>query len=166
MQADHNRQMAEVERKHRREIADKEAKHKQEISFLKTIIARAAAWFPYCRVQRRADGNTRQGKAVGVCRGTLLGGTRTEIQDRKGRGSSDERPHGRDEISSCHRPKAHCRMVQGAIRQAKAEHTPPHTAAKKRQGNEAITVLSCWKIIKKVLFIISLMNGTFRTFAY
>ena len=36
---------------------------------------------PPCRVQRRADGNARQGKAVGVCRGTILGGTRTEIQD-------------------------------------------------------------------------------------
>lgn len=35
MQADHSRQMAEVERKHRREIADKETKHKEEISFLK-----------------------------------------------------------------------------------------------------------------------------------
>ncbi len=58
-----------------------------------------------CRLvgfDEKADGNTRQGKAVGVCRGTLLGGTRTEIHDRKGRGSSDERPHGRDEISSCH----------------------------------------------------------------
>lgn len=43
MQADHSRQMAEVERKHRREIADKETKHKEEISFLKTVIARAAA---------------------------------------------------------------------------------------------------------------------------
>ena len=96
---------------------------------------------PPCRVQRRADGNARQGKAVGVCRGTILGGTRTEIQDRKGRGSSDERPHGRDEISSCHRPKAHCRVVQGAVRQAKAEHTPPHTAAKERQGNEVVEIL-------------------------
>ena len=43
MQADHSRQMAEVERKHRREIADKETKHKEEISFLKTVIAKAAA---------------------------------------------------------------------------------------------------------------------------
>ena len=96
---------------------------------------------PPCRVQRRADGNARQGKAVGVCRGTILGGTRTEIQDRKGRGSSDERLHGRDEINSCHRPKAHCRVVQGAVRQAKAEHTPPHTAAKERQGNEVVEIL-------------------------
>ena len=105
---------------------------------------------PPCRVQRRADGNARQGKAVGVCRGTILGGTRTEIQDRKGRGSSGERPDGRDEISSCHRPKAHCRVVQGAVRQAKAEHTPPHTAAKERQGNEAINVKSCPICRKKV----------------
>ena len=55
MQADHNRQMAEVERKYRREIADKEAKHKQEISFLKTVIARAAAWFPYFREMLRIE---------------------------------------------------------------------------------------------------------------
>ena len=46
MQADHSRQMAEVERKHRREITDKDTRHKQEISFLKTVIAKAA-WFPY-----------------------------------------------------------------------------------------------------------------------
>ena len=55
MQTDHSRQMAEVERKHRREIADKEAKHKQEISFLKTVIARAAAWFPYFREMLRIE---------------------------------------------------------------------------------------------------------------
>ena len=70
MQADHNRQMAEVERKHRREIADKEARHKQEISFLKTVIARAAASFPYfsenttvfenlCRLVGFSDGQMR-----------------------------------------------------------------------------------------------------------
>lgn len=95
---------------------------------------------PPCRVQRRADGNARQGKAVGVCRGTILGGTRTEIQDRKGRGSSGERPDGRDEISSCHRPKAHCRVVQGTVRQAKAEYSPTYTTAKEKQRNEDITV--------------------------
>ncbi len=55
-----------------------------------------------CRIQRRADRNARQGKTVGVCRGTLLGGTRKEIQDRKGWGSSDEIPHGQDKIGSCH----------------------------------------------------------------
>lgn len=55
MQTDHSRQMAEVERKHRREIADKEAKHKEEISFLKTIIAKAAACFPYLREMLRIE---------------------------------------------------------------------------------------------------------------
>ena len=55
MQADHSRQMAEVERKYRREIADKETKHKEEISFLKTVIARAAAWFPYFREMLRIE---------------------------------------------------------------------------------------------------------------
>lgn len=84
--------------------------------------------------------------------GTLPGGTQEEIQDRKGRGSSDERPHGRDEISSCHRPKAHCRVVQGAVRQAKAEHTPPHAAAKERKRNEVITVYIHRKQQKYCLF--------------
>ena len=93
---------------------------------------------PPCRVQRRADRNARQGKTVGVCRGTLLGGTQTEIHDRKGRVSSAESPHGRDETGSCHRPKAHCRVVQGAIRQAKAEYTSPHAAAKERQGDKTV----------------------------
>ena len=54
MQADHSRQMAEIERKHRREIADKETKHKEEISFLKTVIAKAA-WFPYFREMLRIE---------------------------------------------------------------------------------------------------------------
>jgi len=55
MQTDHSRQMAEIQQKHRKEIADKEAKHKQEISFLKTVIARAAAWFPYFREMLRIE---------------------------------------------------------------------------------------------------------------
>ena len=55
MQADHSRQMAEVERKHRREITDKDTRHKQEISFLKTVIAKAAAWFPYFREMIRME---------------------------------------------------------------------------------------------------------------
>ena len=55
MQADHSRQMAEVERKHRREITDKDTRHKQEISFLKTVIAKAAAWFPYFREMLRIE---------------------------------------------------------------------------------------------------------------
>lgn len=55
VQTDHSRQMAEVERKHRRKIADKKAKHKEKISFLKTVIARAAAWFPYFREMLRIE---------------------------------------------------------------------------------------------------------------
>ena len=55
MQADYSRQMAEIQQQHRREIADKEARHKQEISFLKTVIARAAAWFPYFREMLRIE---------------------------------------------------------------------------------------------------------------
>ena len=44
-----------MQQKHGREIADKEAKHKEEISFLKTVIARAAAWFPYFREMLRIE---------------------------------------------------------------------------------------------------------------
>ena len=47
MQADHSREIREMQQRHGREIADKDTRHKQEISFLKTVIARAAAWFPY-----------------------------------------------------------------------------------------------------------------------
>ena len=55
MQTDHSRQMTEIQQKHRKEIADKEAKYKEEISFLKTVIARAAAWFPYFREMLRIE---------------------------------------------------------------------------------------------------------------
>jgi hypothetical protein len=48
MQADHSREIREMQQKHGREIADKDTRHKQEISFLKTVIAKAA-WFPYLR---------------------------------------------------------------------------------------------------------------------
>ena len=42
-----------MQRKHDKEIADKDTRHKQEISFLKTVIARAAVWFPYfCEMLR------------------------------------------------------------------------------------------------------------------
>lgn len=95
--------------------------------------------------KKRADRNAHQRKAVEIRRGTLSGGTQTEVQDRKGRVSSSERPDGRDEIGFCYRPKAHCRVVQRAIRQTKAEHTPTYTAAKGRRGNEAITVYSIEK---------------------
>ena len=53
MQADHSREIREMQQKHGREIADKEARHKEEISFLKTVIAKAEAWFPYlCEMLR------------------------------------------------------------------------------------------------------------------
>lgn len=43
------------QQKHGREIADKDTRHKQEISFLKTVIAKAAAWFPYFREMLRIE---------------------------------------------------------------------------------------------------------------
>lgn len=108
-------QKTEVKRKHRREIADKETKHKEEISFLKTVIAKAAAWFPYFRKILRIENLCRfmgfderqiatlaKGKPLEYVGGTLFGGTRTGIHDRKGKISSSERPHGRNEISSYH----------------------------------------------------------------
>ena len=55
MQADHSREIREMQQKHGREIADKETKHKEEISFLKTVIAKAAAWFPYFREMLRIE---------------------------------------------------------------------------------------------------------------
>ena len=55
MQADHSREIWEMQQKHGREIADKGTKHKQEISFLKTVIAKAAAWFPYLREMLRME---------------------------------------------------------------------------------------------------------------
>ena len=44
-----------MQQKHGREIADKEARHKEEISFLKAVVARAAAWFPYFREMLRIE---------------------------------------------------------------------------------------------------------------
>ena len=55
MQADHSREIREMQQRHGREIADKDTRHKQEISFLKTVIARAAAWFPYFREMLRFE---------------------------------------------------------------------------------------------------------------
>ena len=55
MQTDHSRQILEIQQQHRKETADKEARHKEEISFLKTVIARAAAWFPYFREMLRIE---------------------------------------------------------------------------------------------------------------
>ena len=55
MQADHSWEIREIQQKHGREIADKDTSHKQEISFLKTVIARAAAWFPYFREMLRIE---------------------------------------------------------------------------------------------------------------
>jgi len=40
-------------------------------------------------------------------------------------------------------------VVQGTVREVKAEHSLTYTTAKERQGDEAITVLSRWKTIKK-----------------
>ena len=55
MQTDHSRQIWEIQQQHRREAADKETRHKEEISFLKAVIAKAAAWFPYFREMLRIE---------------------------------------------------------------------------------------------------------------
>ena len=39
-------EVVDMQQKHRKEMADKETRNKEEISFLKTVIAKAAAWFP------------------------------------------------------------------------------------------------------------------------
>lgn len=119
---------------------------------------------PPCRVQRWADSNVRQGKTVGIRRGTLFGGTQAEIYDRKGRFPSAERHDRQNEVSPYHRPKAHCRVVQGTIRQAKAEHTPSHTTAKERQGDETVIGLLHWET-KKVPFMMSYEWHFFLIFA-
>ncbi|WP_455659818.1 hypothetical protein, partial [Phocaeicola faecalis] len=64
-------------RKYRREIADKEARRKEEISFLKTVIARAAAWFPYFREMLRIENLSRlvgfsDGQTATLVKGKLL----------------------------------------------------------------------------------------------
>ena len=48
------------------DIADKDTRHKEEISFLKTVIAKAAAWFPYFREMLRIENLC---YLVGFCEG-------------------------------------------------------------------------------------------------
>lgn len=55
MQTDHSRQLLEMQQKHGREIADRDTRHKEEISFLKTVISKAAVWFPYLREMLRME---------------------------------------------------------------------------------------------------------------
>ena len=49
-----------------------------------------------------------------------------------------------------------CRVVQGTVREVKAEHTPTYTTAKERQGIQAINVKSCPICRKKcgTLFVV------------
>lgn len=94
-----------MQHKHGREIADKEVEHKQEISFLKAVIAKAAARFPdFCEMLRienlcaLSDSATDRQRSSRESRwntqGTLFGGTQTEIQDRKGKGQVMKGPSG------------------------------------------------------------------------
>ena len=55
MQANYSREIREMQQKHGREIANRDTRHKQEISFLKTVIAKAGAWFPYFREMLRIE---------------------------------------------------------------------------------------------------------------
>ena len=94
-----------MQQKHSREIADKE-----EISFLKTVIAKVVAWFPHLREMLRIEKLCHLMEFDERQTATLVkekpleyaGELYSEEHDRKGRVSSGERPHGRDEIGSCH----------------------------------------------------------------
>ena len=55
MQTDHSRQIWEIQQQHRKETAYKDARYKEEISFLKAVIAKALAWFPYFREMLRIE---------------------------------------------------------------------------------------------------------------
>ena len=55
MQTEHSRQLLDMQQRHIKELADKDTKHREEISFLKAIIAKATAWFPYFREMLRME---------------------------------------------------------------------------------------------------------------
>ncbi len=55
MQADHSRQMLEVQQMHRKELERKDTEYRKEVSLLKTILSKAASWFPYFREMLRLE---------------------------------------------------------------------------------------------------------------
>lgn len=67
-------------------------------------------------------------------RSTLLGGTRTKIHDRKGWVVSSERPHGRDEISSCHRRKPIAEWFKEQFEKLKQNIRRPIQPQRKSKG--------------------------------
>ena len=86
-----------MQHKHGREIADKEVEHKQEISFLKAVIAKAAARFPdFCEMLRienlcalsdsATDGQRSSRESRWNTQGTLLEGHSRKFRTEKARG--------------------------------------------------------------------------------
>lgn len=49
MQADHSRLMLEMQQQYRKQMEQKDTEHRKEMSLLKTILTKAASWFPYFR---------------------------------------------------------------------------------------------------------------------
>lgn len=55
MQTNHNRQVLEIQQQHRKEMERKDTEYKKEVSRLRTVISKAAAWFPYLREMIRME---------------------------------------------------------------------------------------------------------------
>ena len=54
-QEEHQRQLIELEAKHHKEILDKDMIYRKETSLLKSVISKAAVWFPYLREMLRME---------------------------------------------------------------------------------------------------------------
>lgn len=52
-QGEHNHQLMELQARHRKEMTEKDTVHQKEVSLLKSVISKAAAWFPYFREMLR-----------------------------------------------------------------------------------------------------------------
>lgn len=55
MEADHNRQLLEIQRQHLQEKTDTETQHKAEVSRLNALLIKAADWFPLFRSMLRVE---------------------------------------------------------------------------------------------------------------
>lgn len=54
-QEEHQRQLIELQAKHHKEILDKDMIYRKETSLLKSVISKAAVWFPYLREMLRME---------------------------------------------------------------------------------------------------------------